>query len=146
MKKAMFKTILVAADDSETASRAVRTAVELVKALGGNLHVMTAYRPEAVKTEKLPDEYLDRVTDPADLLLDRLRNEISNEGVAAKYHPAAGNAADAIVKVADHVGADLIVVGNRGMKGVRRVLGSVPNSVAHSANCSVLIVDTVSEN
>jgi nucleotide-binding universal stress UspA family protein len=32
------------------------------------------------------------------------------------------------------------------MKGVRRVLGSVPNSVAHSANCSVLIVDTVSEN
>jgi nucleotide-binding universal stress UspA family protein len=135
MKKAMFKTILVAADDSETASRAVRTAVELVKALGGNLHVMTAYRPEAVKTEKLPDEYLDRVTDPADLLLDRLRNEISNEGVEAKYHP-----------VADHVGADLIVVGNRGMKGVRRVLGSVPNSVAHSANCSVLIVDTVSEN
>ena len=50
------------------------------------------------------------------------------------------------MKVADHVGADLIVVGNRGMKGVRRVLGSVPNSVAHSANCSVLIVDTVSED
>jgi nucleotide-binding universal stress UspA family protein len=141
----MFKTILVAADDSVTASRAVRTAVEMVKALGGDLHIMTAYRPESVRVEKLPDEYIDRVTDPADLLLEKLRKEVEQEGVQAKYHPAAGNAADAIVRVAGHVGADLIVVGNRGMKGVRRVLGSVPNSVAHSANCSVLIVDTVGE-
>jgi nucleotide-binding universal stress UspA family protein len=142
----MFKTILVAADDSATAARAVQTAVELVKALGGDLHVMTAYRPESVKVERLPAEYIDRVTDPADLLLEKLRKEIEKEGVQAKYHPAAGSAADAIVTVADHVGADLIVVGNRGMKGVRRVLGSVPNSVAHSANCSVLIVDTISES
>jgi nucleotide-binding universal stress UspA family protein len=142
----MFNTILVAADDSATASRAVRTATELVKALGGDLHVVTAYRPESVKVEKLPDEYIDRVTDPADLLLEKLRKEIEKEGVQAKYHPAAGNAADAIVRVADQVGADLIVVGNRGMRGVRRVLGSVPNTVAHAANCSVLIVDTVSEN
>jgi nucleotide-binding universal stress UspA family protein len=146
MRGGMFKTILVGADDSVTASRAVRTAAELVKALGGELHVMTAYRPESVKVEKLPDEYLDRITDPADLLLEKLRKEVEKEGVQAKYHPAAGSPADAIVKVADQVGADLIVVGNRGMKGVRRVLGSVPNSVAHSANCSVLIVDTVSED
>jgi nucleotide-binding universal stress UspA family protein len=142
----MFKTILVAADDSVTAERAVRAAVQLVKALDGDLHVMTAYHPESVKVEKLPDEYMDRVTDPADLLLEKLRKEVEQEGVHAKYHPAAGNASDAIVRVADHVGADLIVVGNRGMKGARRVLGSVPNSVAHSANCSVLIVDTVSES
>jgi nucleotide-binding universal stress UspA family protein len=142
----MFKTILVGADDSETAGRAVRTAVELVKAVGGDLHVMTAYRPESVRVEKLPDEFMDLVTDPADLLLERLRKEIERDGVQAKYHPAAGNPADAIVKVADQISADLIVVGNRGMKGVRRVLGSVPNSVAHAANCSVLIVDTVSED
>jgi nucleotide-binding universal stress UspA family protein len=146
MRGAMFKTILVGADDSETAGRAVRTAVELVKAVGGDLHVMTAYRPESVRVEKLPDEFMDLVTDPADLLLERLRKEIERDGVQAKYHPAAGNPADAIVKVADQISADLIVVGNRGMKGVRRVLGSVPNSVAHAANCSVLIVDTVSED
>ncbi len=63
-----------------------------------------------------------------------------------KYYPATGDPADAIVRVADQIGADLIVVGNKGMKGVRRVLGSVPNSVAHQANCSVLIVDTVSDS
>jgi nucleotide-binding universal stress UspA family protein len=57
-----------------------------------------------------------------------------------------GDPAEAIVRLADQVGADLIVVGNKGMKGVRRVLGSVPNSVAHHANCSVLIVDTVSDS
>jgi nucleotide-binding universal stress UspA family protein len=34
------------------------------------------------------------------------------------------------------------VVGNKGMRGIRRVFGSVPNSVAHLAQCSVLVVDT----
>jgi nucleotide-binding universal stress UspA family protein len=144
----MFRTILVGADDSGTAARAVRTAVELVKSLGGTLHVVTAYNPpsaHAAAVGALPQEYIDRVTDPADLLLAKLREDIAKEGVEARYHPAAGSPAEAIVRVADQVGADLIVVGNKGMKGVRRVLGSVPNSVAHQANCSVLIVDTVSD-
>jgi nucleotide-binding universal stress UspA family protein len=142
----MFKTVLVAADDSVTASRAVATAIELVAVLGGKLHVMTAYHPASAKADKLPDEFMDRITDPADLLLLKLRDSVSKAGLEAEYHPAAGDAADAIVRVADQVGADLIVVGNRGMKGVRRVLGSVPNSVAHKANCSVLIVDTVGDD
>ncbi|HTV13014.1 MAG TPA: universal stress protein [Acidimicrobiales bacterium] len=141
----MFKTVLVAADASATASRAVDAAVELVKTLGGDLHVVTAYDPDSVKIDKLPDEYIDRVQDPADLLLERLRTSINDKGVQARYYPAAGDPADAIVNVADKIGADLIIVGNKGMKGVRRVLGSVPNSVAHKANCSVLIVDTVSQ-
>jgi nucleotide-binding universal stress UspA family protein len=141
----MFKSVLVGADSSVTASRAVATAVELVKVLGGDLHVVTAYRPDASRVDKLPDEFFDRPTDPADLLLLDLKRSIEKEGVQASYHPAVGDPADAIVRVADQVGADLIVVGNRGMKGVRRVLGSVPNSVAHQANCSVLIVDTVGE-
>ena len=142
----MFKTIIVGADSSATAARAVATAVELVKTLGGSLHVMTAYRPPSTRVVMLPDEYIDKVTDPADLLLGNLRDKIAGQGVEARYHPAAGDPAEAIVRVADQVGADLIVVGNKGMKGVRRVLGSVPNSVAHQANCSVLIVDTVSDS
>ena len=54
-------------------------------------------------------------------------------------HPA-----DALLRVADEVGASLIVVGNRGMhSGLRRfVLGSVPDKVAHHARCNVLIVAT----
>ena len=57
-------------------------------------------------------------------------------------HGKAGDPADAICEVAAEVGADVIVVGNKGMNGVRRVLGSVPNSVAHQAPCSVLIAFT----
>jgi nucleotide-binding universal stress UspA family protein len=45
-----------------------------------------------------------------------------------------------LVELASECGADLLVIGNKGMQ--RRVLGSVPNTVAHSAPCSVLVVKT----
>ena len=64
-------------------------------------------------------------------------------GLEPALHRSSDAPVDALVGVAEEVGADLIVVGNKGMKGVRRVLGSIPNSVAHGAPCSVLIVDTV---
>jgi nucleotide-binding universal stress UspA family protein len=142
----MFKTVLVAADDSVTAARAVSTAVELVRAIGGSLHVMTAYNPPLTYLGPLPDDYMDTVANAAGVLLEELRKGIVKEGVEAHFHPVFGPAAEAIVSAADHVGADLIIVGNKGMKGMRRVLGSVPNSVAHNANCSVLIVDTVTDD
>jgi nucleotide-binding universal stress UspA family protein len=141
----MFKTILVAADDSVTAARAVSTAVELAKATGGNLHVMTAYNPPLTYSGVLTPDYMDTFAIAADLLLEKLQEGIVKEGVEACYHPTPGPTAESIVSVADQVGADLVVVGNKGMRGMRRVLGSVPNSVAHRANCSVLIVDTVTE-
>ena len=54
-----------------------------------------------------------------------------------------GDAADAILDVAEEQRADLIVVGNKGMTGAKRfLLGSVPNKVSHHAPCSVLIVRT----
>ena len=54
-----------------------------------------------------------------------------------------GDPAKAIVRVAKEVGADVVVVGNKGMQGTKRfILGSVPNKVAHSAPCAVLIVKT----
>ena len=49
---------------------------------------------------------------------------------------------DALLEVAQAVGAELIVVGNRGMAGAGRVLGSVPNKVSHAARCNVMIVFT----
>ncbi|HXF72532.1 MAG TPA: universal stress protein [Actinomycetota bacterium] len=54
-----------------------------------------------------------------------------------------GDPAERIVETAERVGADLVVVGNRGMAGVRRFLGSVPNEVAHRAATDVLVVKTV---
>jgi nucleotide-binding universal stress UspA family protein len=45
-----------------------------------------------------------------------------------------------LIALADKHGADVLVIGNRGMN--RRVLGSVPNSVTHKANCTVYLVKT----
>ncbi len=64
-------------------------------------------------------------------------------GVNVQVFARQGDPADAILDVAEEIGADLIVVGNRGMTGARRfLLGSVPNKVSHHAPCSVLIIRT----
>ena len=64
-------------------------------------------------------------------------------GVKVETFAREGDPADAILDVAEERGADLIVVGNKGMTGARRfLLGSVPNKVSHHAPCSVLIIRT----
>jgi nucleotide-binding universal stress UspA family protein len=64
------------------------------------------------------------------------------EGIEVETHSRKGDAADAILDVAKDENADMIVVGNKGMTGARRVLGSVPNKVTHHADCDVLVVRT----
>ena len=51
-----------------------------------------------------------------------------------------GDPAEVLVELAERHGADVLVIGNRGMQ--RRVLGSVPNTITHKARCSVLVVKT----
>ena len=59
-------------------------------------------------------------------------------------HVRVGEAAAAILEVAEEQGADLIVVGNRGMQGAQRfLLGSVPDKISHHATCSVMIIRSV---
>ena len=143
----MYKTLLVGADNSATALRAVQAAVELAHAFDARLHIVTAYKPQAVLTPDLPAEFLEaNYLPPADSLLDELISVARKANVDAEVHAATGEPAEAIVRVATRVGADLIIVGNKGMRGARRVLGSVPNSIAHHAPCSVLIVDTTSQS
>jgi len=75
-------------------------------------------------------------------MLSTTAKELADRGVHVSSYACPQGAADAIIGVAEHQHADLIVVGNRGMTGTRRFLGSVPNSVAHHAPCSVMIVRT----
>ncbi|HXW33597.1 MAG TPA: universal stress protein [Acidimicrobiales bacterium] len=139
----MFRKVVVGANESATAAQAVRRAAELVRMTGGELHLVTAYRPKTVQAKNLPSEFRDVATsDPADAVLDDLTSVLKTLGVDPTVHASTGDPADAVVRIAGDVNADLIVVGNKGMRGARRVLGSVPNSVAHNARCSVLILDT----
>jgi len=142
----MFKKIVVGADDSPTAASAVETAMSLARLCGAELHIVTAYKPERARPPReggLPEELRYSLsTHPADSLLERLAGRARALSLDPIVHAAAGQPADTLTSVAEREDADLIVVGNKGMKGARRVLGSVPNDVAHHASCSVMIVDT----
>jgi nucleotide-binding universal stress UspA family protein len=74
--------------------------------------------------------------------LESLAASLRERGVSVESHAVSGSPATVILETAAALGADLIVVGNRGMTGATRILGSVPNTLAHRASCSVLIVRT----
>jgi nucleotide-binding universal stress UspA family protein len=139
----MFKVIVVGADDSPTARRAIEAAAELAVMSEGKLHIVSAYGGKKPNVSHLPDEFRYLSTDgECDALLQVLSFVAKNKGADPQLHAFNGDPVEAIISTADKLNADLIVVGNKGMKGARRVLGSVPNSVAHGANCSVAIIDT----
>jgi nucleotide-binding universal stress UspA family protein len=139
----VFETVVVGADGSATAAEAVRVAIGLVKLTGGRLHIVTAYKPQQLRSPA-GEEFSQSLStvDVADSVLADLASRARSGGVEVETHLKGGDPADAICEVATQVKADVIVVGNKGMTGVRRVLGSVPNSVAHQAPCAVLIAFT----
>ena len=146
----MFTRIVVGTDGSETAAEAVRQAIDLAKLSGATLSIVSAYQPVSkrrVQGEKLDApadvEYEINPREDVNLVLDTAAAEARKDGVEAQTHPVEDDPADAILNVAEDTGADLIVVGNKGMTGARRfLLGSVPNNVSHHAPCSVMIVRT----
>lgn len=146
----MFTRIVVGTDGSETAGEAVRQAVDLAKLTGAELHVVSAYAPISerrvrdTQEEAPPDvQYEIGPREDVNLVLDAAAAAARKEGIEVQTHPVEGDPAEAILNVAEEAGADLIVVGNKGMTGARRfLLGSVPNNVSHHAPCSVIIVRT----
>jgi nucleotide-binding universal stress UspA family protein len=140
----MFQSVVVGTDGSPTAGEAFLFALDLVKNSGGVLHVVTGYNRSPTSTTGLPSEFTAAggASSRPSALVDEAASRARAAGVEAVSHIRKDDPADAIVAVAEEQNADLIVVGNKGMKGVRRVLGSVPNDVAHRAPCSVLIVRT----
>ncbi|HEY7966456.1 MAG TPA: universal stress protein [Solirubrobacteraceae bacterium] len=138
----MGDAIVVGTDGSETAKRAVAEAARLAKALEAELHVVSAYEPlrgarsaDGKEIGPLPDAIVDSTLAQAAAVV-RLAE------VPVQTHAVRSDPADALIEIAGEVGATMIIVGNQGMHGAKRVLGSVPNSVSHKARCNVLIVAT----
>lgn len=143
----MAETIVVGTDGSDTAQQAVAEAVRLAKALDGELHVVTAFEPvRGAKLVGAPEGaarfYGPLTNDLARSTIDDAASRIRAAGVSVEAHMVQKDPADALLEVADQVGASMIVVGSQGMTGARRLLGSVPNKVSHEAKCNVLIVST----
>jgi nucleotide-binding universal stress UspA family protein len=146
----MFDRIVVGTDGSETATEAVRTAIELAKLSKAKLEIVSAYEP--VPQSRLKDEeqgisgdvaYAVNPREDVQFILDKAAAEAKKAKVEVVTHPREGEPADAILDVAEEQNADLIIVGNKGMSGAKRfLLGSVPNKVSHHAPCSVMIIRT----
>jgi nucleotide-binding universal stress UspA family protein len=146
----MFKRIVVGTDGSETATQAVKTAIELAKLSDAKLEIVSAYEP--VPQQRLKDESegisgdLAHTVNPREdvqFILDKAAADAKKEKVDVVTHPREGDPADAILDVAEENKADLVLVGNKGMTGAKRfLLGSVPNKISHHASCDVWIAKT----
>jgi nucleotide-binding universal stress UspA family protein len=144
----MYKILVVGTDGSPTAERAVQAAADIARSWGSELHIVTAVRaPRPGMASATGAPLVDSgagqaLVEEAAKAVGESAIEKFGDGLKVEAHAAQGNAEDVILNTAVDVGADLIVVGSKGMRGARRYLGSVPNSVAHGAHCAVLVVKT----
>lgn len=150
----MFRTIVVGTDGSERAEIALSAAADLAKACGAKLHIVTAYRGiesavagamAAGAMVSTPPDVSDVADEEARSLrsaLEQRATRLRDDGIEVDCHAVSGSPVQVLIDVAEETHADCIVVGNRGMTGAKRFLGSVPNSLTHHAECAVLIVPT----
>ena len=139
----MSGIIVVGVDASGTARKAAETARDLAVALGATLHVVSAF--ETDRTEVYgsgSDKWIVSDAGEAEKVARDIAASLAVAGLPVTYSSARGKPADALVREAERLEARMIVVGNRRMHGLGRVLGSVANSVAHNASCDVYIANT----
>ena len=136
-----MKTIVVGYDETQPARHALKRAAELAAAFGSRV-IVTSVSPVAagfgsreggVDPTDSPDEHQQE--------LDNAKAFLTERGIAGEYRIGVGDPAEAIVELADEVGADLIVVGSRHLSLVQSMLGiSVSGAVKRKAHCDVLTV------
>jgi nucleotide-binding universal stress UspA family protein len=143
----MIGTVAVGTDGSDTAAKAVEFALDLASRYEAKIVFLSAYRP--VSEDRLKREARDAPEDvqwqinPAEEVEPALRDAedaARERGLDVATEAKEGEPAKVLVDLASKHNADVLVIGNKGMQ--RKVLGSVPNTVSHKADCSVLIVKT----
>lgn len=142
----MTGIIVVGVDGSETALRAAQTARELAASVGATLHVVSAF--DSDRTEVFgsgSDQWIVSDAGNAEKVARTVADSLRQPGTNVTYAAARGKPAEALIREAERTSARMIVVGNRRMQGLGRVLGSVANSVAHNAPCDVYIAKTDAE-
>ena len=149
--------VLLATDGSKGADLAARTAADLADKTGSELHLVhvsgiTPWYPAypegfgfggAELEDPVLEEDLQRISEQRarELLDTEVEKLASADGALAQGHLAEGGVPQQIVGLAEEIGAGLIVVGSRGLGGIRRALmGSVADSVVRHAHCPVLVV------
>ena len=152
----MVTTVAIGVDGSGTAAKALDMGVEVARRFDAKVVLLSAIRASTttrssgIATAGLATAGL--AVDPIELdwayekaarvrqVLDSTESRLRRAGLDCMTMIDEGDAGDVLVRLAEECGADLLVVGSKGMR--RRVLGSVPNTVTHKASCSVLVVKT----
>ena len=141
----MLSTVAVGTDGSQTAGEAVRMAADLASRFDAKLVLLSAFQgsagaaaPSTGSSQEI--EWVANSSARVREILARTENELKAKGLDCATLVDEGDAAEVLVDLAAECGADLLVIGNKGMH--RRVLASVPNTVTHKAPCSVLVVKT----
>lgn len=135
--------IVVGTDGSKRAQAALDLAIRVAHAQDVGVHVVCAYGiPSrcAFAPELMP--HIDPRIETERMLAEASRRA-SAGGVPTRTHAVRGDAAEALIRIADSNHAALIVVGNKGLASRQRfLLGNVPEKVSHHARCNVLIAHT----
>jgi nucleotide-binding universal stress UspA family protein len=144
----MISTVAVGTDGSETAGRAVDAAFELAEHFGATLVVLSAFAGQS-SGSNMPRlsggaspgaEWASNGAEQVERILASAEEAAAERGIECRSAMAQGDPGEVLVDLAEKHGADVLVVGNKGMQ--RRLLGSVPNTVTHKASCSVYVVKT----
>jgi nucleotide-binding universal stress UspA family protein len=157
----MSRSIVVGTDGSAPSEEAVRQATDMASREGARLHLVTAFPDPQMLRERTtlwtnePKGVIDTgagtrsesgtitvdLREVAESLLERAARDARRKGVDVETHANEGEPAEVIIDVANQEQADLIVVGSRGLTGIKRyLLGSVSSKVSEHAPCNVMIV------
>jgi nucleotide-binding universal stress UspA family protein len=131
--------ILLATDGSEDAALATRAAIDLARQSGAELHLVYVGPappwPEPENYEAIARERLDALAKG----VEDAGGTVAGAHLRTESRP--GREAEEITNLAEELGADLIVMGSRGLGGLKRlVLGSVSESAVRHAHCPVLVM------
>jgi nucleotide-binding universal stress UspA family protein len=143
----MYSTIAVATDGSETAGKALEAGLEMAQRYGSRVVVISAYTalpdwqlsPERTSV-LLEFQWASHIKEEVDSILANALRQARDRGLDGEVAAAVGEPAEVICQLAADHGADLLVIGNKGID--RKVFGSVPRSVCAQAPCTVVLVKT----
>lgn len=139
----MIKTVAVGTDGSDTAAKAVDFAIDLAARYEAKIVFLSAYKAAShPESGDAPEDvqWTFSASEDVDPALEDAEKAAKDAGVDAASEAMEGEPSKVLVELAGKHGADVLVIGNKGMD--RKVLGSVPNTVSHKAPCSVVIVKT----
>jgi nucleotide-binding universal stress UspA family protein len=137
----VFKSVLVASDFSEASSAALELAVAVAKANGADLTILHVVELPALPEGMPPVDLITPMSEAASVKLGALLGAVLTRLPSARQLLAVGSPWEQILDSAGQVGADLIVVGTHGRRGMRHALmGSVAERVVRMAPVPVLTV------